>query len=514
MTRREKHLAFGGVLSVLFLTSVNLTVVGTALPRIIAELEGFQLYAWAFTAYALTQTISLPVYGRLSDLYGRKKILLFGILLFSGSSVLGGFAQDMTQLILVRALQGLGGGALMSMSFSAIGDIFTPRERGAYQGYTGSVFGISSVIGPLLGGLLTDTIGWRWTFFVNVPLALIAFIVIRRFFPGPTKRGEGKLDLLGTGLLVLGVTPLLLAITFGGVNLPWTSPVMLAMFVTAAVGTAAFLVRQHRSSDPVLDLQLFKNPTYRAANIGGLLTGAGMFGSIIYLPLYIQGVQGASAAASGLALAPLMLGMVFSSTASGLYVSRTGRYKRLILAGIAVMVIGFVLVSTLGASTPMHLTVVYSVVLGLGIGPTNSLFVLAVQNAFPIQRIGAVTSSNMFFRQIGGTLGVAVFGAVIAAGVSGYAATSLPAELRGLPPAVISEVASPNLLTSPEQLAMARSALGEAASEGVFQELVTGLRGALASALGRVFLAGAALAVLAFGAAFALPELELRDTPG
>ncbi len=514
LSRREKLLAFGGVLIVLFLTSLNLTVVGTALPRIIAELEGFQLYAWAFTAFSLTQTVSLPVFGKLSDLYGRKRVLLFGILLFSASSALGGFAQSMPQLILLRALQGLGGGALTSMSFAAIGDIFTPRERGAYNGFTGAVFGISSVIGPLVGGLITDSLGWRWVFFVNVPIALIAFYVISRFFPGPRSLGGGRVDLIGTILLALAVVPLLLALTFGGVDLPWPSAPVLGLLAFGAVMLAGFLVRQRRAADPILDLGLFGNRTFTVANISGFLTGAGMFGAIIYLPLYIQGVQGASAAASGFALAPLMLGMVVSSTISGLNVSRTGRYKRLILAGLATAVVGFALAATLDVSTPVLMTVAISILLGLGIGPTNSLYVLAVQNAFPIARLGTVTSANMFFRQMGGTLGVAVFGAIVAASLAGFVQNGLPPALGAVPPAALEEIVSPNLLTSPEQLASARERIGDLVEDGsadtAFEALVAGLRGALSSALGTVFLVGAALATLALIVTTRLPELELR----
>ncbi len=508
--RREKHLAFAGILTVLFLTSLNLTVVGTALPRIIAELQGFQLYAWAFTAYSLTQTVSLPIYGKLSDFHGRKKILLFGILLFSVSSALGGFAQSMPQLIVVRALQGLGGGALTSMAFTAIGDIFSPRERGKYNGFTGAVFGISSVVGPLVGGLITDSIGWRWVFFVNVPIAFAAFFVITRFFPAPTTRVRGRIDLLGTALLTLGVVPLLLALTFGGVDLPWTSAPMLLLFGLSVVMLAGFLWRQQKATDPVLDLRMFKDRTFSSATIGGFLTGAGMFGAIIYLPLYIQGVQGASAAASGFALAPLMLGMVASSTLAGLQVTRTGRYKRLIVAGLAVMVVGFVLVATLDVSTSMIWTILFSVLLGVGIGPTNSLFVLAVQNAFPVTQLGAVTSANMFFRQMGGTLGVALFGAMVAASLAGYVRNDLPAGLSGLSPEVVEEIASPNLLTSPDQLELARTEVEKVAEPAAFQQLVDGLRETLATALGQVFLFGAALAALALVAGMFLPELELR----
>ena len=512
MERREKLLAFAGILVVLFLTSLNLTVVGTALPRIIAELEGFKLYAWAFTAYSLTSTVSLPIYGKLSDIYGRKRILIFGILLFSASSALGGLAQDMPQLILVRALQGLGGGALISMAFSAIGDIFTPRERGAYQGFTGAVFGISSVIGPLAGGLITDTLGWRWVFFVNVPIALIAMVVILRYFPAPTARTKGRVDWLGSLLLATGIVPLLLALTWGGVDLPWTSAPILGLFALGIALVVAFIAWQRRAPEPVLDPSLFTNRTFNVANTGGFLTGIGMFGAVIYLPLYVQGVQGGSAAASGFALTPLMLGMVVSSTVAGLMVTRTGRYRPFILSGLATMVVAFALTSTMGPSTPIYLTVLYSVLLGLGLGPTNSLFVLAVQNALPANKLGTVTSANMFFRQIGGTIGVAVFGAMVAASTTSFVEGSLPPEFNDLPPAVVAEFASPNLLTSPEQLELARTQVEAVAEPAVFAQFVEGLRSALSSGLGWVFLIGAALSLLAFVVSFRLPTLELRNT--
>ena len=512
LSQREKLAAFGGILVVLFLTSLNLTVVGTALPRIIAELEGFKLYAWAFTAYSLTSTVTLPVYGKLSDIYGRKRILLFGILLFSAASALGGLAQNMPQLIVIRGLQGLGGGALMSMAFSAIGDIFTPRERGSYQGFTGAVFGISSVIGPLAGGLITDSIGWRWVFFVNVPIALIAFFVIRRYFPGSGAKVAGRVDFVGSTLLMIGIVPLLLALTWGGADFAWTSPLILGLLFFALVFIGAFIWWQQRTPNPVLDPELFQSRTFNVANIGGFLSGVGMFGAVIYLPLYIQGVQGGSAAPSGFALTPLMLGMVASSTISGILVSRTGRYRPFITAGLALITVGFLLNATMDASTSLALTVAYSVVLGLGFGPTNSLFVLAVQNSLPQSKLGTATSANMFFRQIGGTIGVAVFGALVAATISTHVTQSLPNELQQLPPAVVAEFASPNLLTSPEQLELARLEVEAVAAPAVFVNFIDGLRGALATGLGQVFLVGAALSFLALIASFFLPPMELRNS--
>lgn len=512
LPHREKMFAFAGVLVVLFLTSLNLTVVGTALPRIIAELEGFRLYAWAFTAYALTSTVSLPIYGRLSDIYGRRRILLFGIALFSVSSALGGLVGSMPQLIAMRALQGLGGGALISMAFSAIGDIFTPRERGTYQGLTGAVFGVSSVIGPLVGGLLTDTVGWRWVFFVNVPVALAAFAIIQRSFPRQTLRRPGAVDILGSGLLAAGIVPLLFALTWAGVDYPWLSAPVLGLLAAAALLLAGFVAWQRRTKHPVLEPALFRDRTFNVANIGAFLSGVGLFGSTIYLPLYVQGVQGGSAAASGMALAPLMLGMVVSSAVAGVIVSRTGVYKPFIMAGLAIMVVGFLLIASMDATTPLALTIVYSVVLGFGIGPTNSLFVLAVQNALPADRLGTVTSANMFFRSIGGTLGVAVFGALVATSVTRGVGRALPPGLRDLPAGVREEFASPNLLTSPDRLAQARERF-EALGGSGFEVFVASLRDALASGLNLVFLVAAAVAAVALVVSVLLPVLDLRGAP-
>ncbi|HEX7003576.1 MAG TPA: MDR family MFS transporter [Trueperaceae bacterium] len=511
LTRREKHLAFAGVLTVLFLASLNLTVVGTALPRIIAELEGFHLYAWAFTSFSLASTVTLPIYGRLSDIYGRRSILLFGIVLFSLSSVLSGFAQNMPQLIASRVLQGIGGGALMGMAWAAIGDIFSPRERAQYQGFNGAAFGISSVVGPIVGGLITDTLGWRWVFFVNVPVAIVAFIVISRYLPqGESQRGHG-LDLAGSLLLVLGLVPLLLALTWGGVELPWRSAPILGLLLFSAGSIALFGWRQARTSSPILAPALFRDPTFNVANATSFLTGVGLFGAVIYLPLFVQGVQGGSAAASGFALAPLMFGMIISSTASGILVTRTGRYKPYILGGLGVMAFGFYLASTMGSQTPTWHTVIYMVVLGLGIGPTNSLLILAVQNALPPNLLGTVTSANQFFRQIGGTIGVTLFGTLVTARVRRGLASSLPAELRALPRGVTEELADPNLLTNPEALDRARETVASLAGPGLFGPFIESLREALGSGLSLVFLTDLAVTVLGLLIGLWLPQRELRS---
>lgn len=510
LSHREKLLAFAGVLIVLFLASLNLTVVGTALPRIIAELEGFQLYAWAFTAYALTSTVSLPIYGKLSDIYGRRGILLAGITIFSLGSALAALVQTMPQLIVLRALQGLGGGALMSMAWATIGDIFTPRERGKYQGFNGAVFGISSVVGPIVGGLITDTIGWRWVFLVNVPVALVAFYFIARHLPRAAPAARVRIDYLGSILLVAGIVPLLLALTWGGVDYPWLSPVPLGMMGLSLCVLTGFVAWQFRSANPILEPELFRDRTFQVANLAGFLTAVGLFGAIIYLPLFIQGVKGGSAAASGFALTPLMFGLVIGSTVSGLLVTRTGRYKPFILAGIATMILGFFLAATMGVSTPIWLVVVNMIILGLGIGPTNSLFVLAVQNALPFDKLGTVTSANQFFRQMGGTVGVAVFGAVVTASVKRLQA-KLPVDTDRLSAPVLADLANPNLLTDPAALTRVKAQVEGAAGPGTFEPVLAALRQALGSGLSLVFLVAAALSIVALVVSLRLPVQKLRD---
>ena len=510
-TQREKLLAFGGVLVVLFLSSLNLTVVGTALPRIIAELDGFDLYAWAFTGFSLASTVTLPIYGRISDVVGRRRVLLFGIVLFSLASVLAGASQSMLQLVVFRAVQGIGGGALISMTWAAIGDIFTPRERGRYQGLTGAVFGVSSVIGPIVGGVITDGLGWRWVFFVNVPVALAALYVVHRYLPRSV-RGEGSgIDLRGTALLTVGTVALLLGLTWAGTSLPWRDPLLWALFAAAAVALAEFVRVQRRSPHPTLDPALFANRTFTVANAAAFLTGIGLFGAILYLPLYIQGVQGGSAAASGFVLTPLMGGVVLGSTAAGWLASRTGRYRPWIAIGIGLMAAGFALTTTFGPATPLPWVVLVMVVLGAGIGPTNSLLTLAVQNALPPAQLGSVTSANQFFRQIGGTLGVTVFGSIVAGHVREGLPALVPPALRDAPAATLAALSDPNLLTDPVRLARIREAVVPRIGEDAFATFLAGLRSLLGDGLQSVFVAGLVVSAAALLLMAWLPGEELLD---
>ncbi|PNY81982.1 MDR family MFS transporter [Deinococcus koreensis] len=510
LTHREKILAFVGVLTVLFLASLNMTVVGSAMPRVISDLGGFHLYAWAFTAYSLTTTITIPIVGTISDRFGRRPLLLFGIAVFALGSVALGFVSSMEQLIFWRAVQGIGGGTLMAMSFTAIADIFTPIERGRYQGYTGAVWGVSSVVGPLVGGFLTDHLGWRSVFFVNTPFALLAAFVIWRFFRLPATGARGHFDALGAALLAGAVTTLTLAMSWGGATYAWDSPRILGLLV-ATLGLGLWYARHSRAQErPILDLRLMRDRSIALASLAGFLVSAGMFAAILYLPLYMQGVRGASASGSGLALAPLMGGMILTSTLSGQWVSRTGRYKTLVVLGALVATGALVLAGHLSLGTPLWAAVGIMILLGLGLGPVNSQLTLAVQNAAPREQLGSATGGNQFFRQIGGTLAVSLFGALVNAQLAANLGRELPAGAQSLPAPVQAAIANPNVLSSEQAQQGLRAALDGAGQGELFAPVLDALRSVLMGAIDHVFLVSAGLVGLAFLVTVMLPERPLK----
>lgn len=509
---RDRIMAFVGILTVLFLSSLNLTVVGSAMPRVISDLGGFHLYAWAFTAYALATTITIPIVGTISDRVGRRPLILLGIAVFALGSVGLGFAHSMQQLIALRALQGIGGGMLMAMSFTAIADLFTPIERGRYQGYTGAVWGVSSVVGPLVGGFLTDHLGWRSVFFVNLPFAVLATYFIWRYFrlPRPALAAQtGRFDAPGAALLAGTVITLTLAVSWGGGTYAWGSPQILGLLAgTLALGVG-YALHSRRQVRPILDLGLLKDRSIATASLAAFLVSAGMYAAILYLPLYMQGVRGSSAAGSGLALAPLMGGMILTSTLAGQFVSRTGRYKRLIVSGALVAAAALVAASTLSLSTPMWLAVGTMILLGVGLGPVNSQLVLAVQNAAPREKLGTATAGNQFFQQIGGTLAVSLFGALVNAQLAAKLGAQLPAAAKTLPAPLQDAIASPNLLTSPEASAQLGGALRQLGQPELLTQITAALRTVMVGAISEVFLVSAALVALAFIAALLLPERPL-----
>lgn len=424
-----KRVILFGVLLGLFLSALDQTIVGTAMPRIISQLHGLELYSWVTTAYLLANTSLVPIYGKLSDLYGRKPILMFGIVVFLIGSALCGMAGEpflgnlfgggMQQLVAFRGLQGAGGAALGSVAFAIIADLFEPAERPRYQGLFGAVFGLSSVIGPLAGGWLTDHVSWRWVFYVNLPLGLIALAFLWFKMPRLASGIKATVDWFGAFLILVFAIPLLLALTWGADGAyGWTSGRVLALFAVSAVSLISFLFVESRHPSPIIPLQLFKNPTFAWGNLARFLFGAAFLGAILFLSLYLVQVQGVSATQAGTATIPLTVGLIFGSITSGQVASRMGKYKPLMLFGLMLTMLGFYALSTLTADTSYGSVLLRMVLLGLGLGPALPLYTTALQLSVKPWEIGVATSSGQFFQQMGSTIGTAVFGAVLTTGVT------------------------------------------------------------------------------------------------
>jgi EmrB/QacA subfamily drug resistance transporter len=413
MTRRQIMVVFGGVMLGLFLAALDQTIVATALPKIVDDLHGGSHLSWVVTAYLLTSTVTVPLYGKLSDLIGRRTLFIFAISVFLVGSALSGISQNMTQLILFRGLQGLGAGGIIPLALIVIGDLFSPRERGRYQGFTGAMFGLSSVIGPLLGGFLTDQVSWRWIFYVNLPIGAIALFVIVTTMHLPHVRKEHRIDYLGAGVLTAAVVALLLVATWGGSTYRWGSPTIIGLAAASALMFVLFVFVERRAAEPVLPLSLFRSSVFTVSNIASVVIGAAMFGTIIYIPLFVTNVIQGSATNAGVVLIPLMLAVVFAVVASGQIVTRTGRYKIFPIVGSAVSLVGFWMLTRLTVDATSGQAIVAMVVIGIGIGQMMQTYTLAVQNDARREQMGVATATTQFSRSIGGTLGVAAFGTVL-----------------------------------------------------------------------------------------------------
>ncbi len=442
LTNRQLQLVFAGLMSGVLLAALDQTIVATALPTIVGDLGGLAHLSWVVTAYLLASTTSTPLYGKISDLYGRKTVFQAAIVIFLVGSALSGLAQSMGQLIAFRAVQGLGAGGLMALAIAIIGDVVSPRERGRYQGYIGAVFAVASVAGPLLGGFLVDHLSWRWAFYVNLPVGVGALLVTSVALDLPFRRTGHSVDYLGAALLVAGVTCVLLVTVWGGDRYGWDSPTILGLAGTGALLLGAFAVQEQRASEPVLPPRLFRDPVFRVATATLFLIGVAMFGAIVFLPLFLQVVVGASATSSGLLLLPLMAGIVASSVVVGRVISRTGRYRWYPVAGTALMTVAMGLLATMNADTSRTTASWYVALLGVGLGTVMPVMILAVQNAADQRDLGTATSAATFSRSMGGSFGVALFGAILASrlahrlpGVDPEALQASPSQLRALPPA-------------------------------------------------------------------------------
>ncbi len=495
----------GGLMTGMLLAALDQTIVGTAMPTIVGKLGGLDHYSWVITAYLLAATASTPLYGKLSDLYGRRPLLRFAIVTFVVGSLLAAISQTMTQLILSRGVQGLGAGGLMALSFTIVSDVLAPRDRARYQGVFGAVFGLASIAGPLLGGYFSEH-NWRWIFLINLPLGILALFVTDRVLRlVPHRRREHVVDFVGAAIMVAAVVALLLACSWGGVEYPWSSPLILGLLAAGLILSVIFIVVETRVREPILPLALFRRPTVALGNAGIFTFGLGMFGSIIFVPMYLQVVKGTSPTESGLLMVPMMAGVIITSIVTGRLISRIGRYKWATVSGAVVMTGGMLLFSRLDVDTPLWVAFSYMVVLGVGLGLSMQSLLLAVQNSLPLSEMGAGTSSVTFFRSLGGSFGVAILGAVLTTRVDYWMARLLPGALAELPAGAAQRLpsgANRELLNEPAAIL----ALPEPIREVIQEAFVNGL--------GTVFLVSAGVALVAVVITSLMPNHVLQGGTG
>ena len=505
------------IIAAMFFSAINQTIVSTAMPRIIAVLNGMEHYTWVITIYMLTSTISTVLVGKLSDIYGRKPFILTGIVLFVIGAFLTGFSQDIYQLITYRGIQGVGAGIIMSSAFTAVGDLFAPRERGKWTGIMMSVFGFSSVLGPALGGFIVDHMEWQWVFWIFLPLGIVAFIMILTMFPKTERRASESIDYLGALFLTLTIVPLLLGFSLADTKdtLGWGSPTIIGLFAAAVVCCLIFVLVELRVKSPILPMSLFRNDIVTISNVIGFIMNGGMMGALIYLPFFVQGVEGISPTYSGYVTMPMSISMVIVSALVGRGITKTGKYKRYAVLGMPIMILGMIIMAYMNS---IALAVLAMIVFGLGMGMGMPVFSLTVQNAVSPKDLGVATASSQLFRNLGGTIGIAVMGTImsstLATNITEKMSSVPPVDTSTMDPKVLEGLAAlqnPQALLDQPKLAQLQASLPEQAQQ-LFTSMLDMLREALSASLTTVFLSGAALLAVAFVLTLFLREIPLRTS--